>query len=142
MALPPSPAPTLVYIYEPGGTRTVAFDVAGAVTSNGKTTLTVKPHEYFLVKNRTGDPDQTADLPAYTFAVGTTIEVAVYGPGATVTTGLSDYLGKAVVFTGNGGIVDSLIHELTRAFGLAHRCGNWDYRAFVDPSTRQSCNMS
>ena len=48
--------------------------------------------------------------------------------------------GKTIVFTGWVSAPDSLdiiVHEMTHAFGLAHKCGNWDYYG-----TGTSCTMN
>jgi hypothetical protein len=142
VALPASPAPKLVYLDDLAGSgKRAAFDVASMATNNGVTTLTLKPHEYFRVDNLTDRPDWTGDLPAYTFPVGSNVQVEVKGAGATVIGGLSNLAGRAVVFTGEGGTAGTIVEKLTHSFGLAHRCGNWDYRTYTADSSRRSFAM-
>jgi hypothetical protein len=59
----------------------------------------------------------------------------VYSTGALVVSGISPgpnggLEGRTIVFTGDGGDLNTLTHEFGHAFGFHHICGNWEYRSF------------
>jgi hypothetical protein len=77
--------------------------------------------------------------PAYDYA-----PVQVYGTGALVVVGISPgpsggLEGRTIVFTAQGGDLNTLIHEFGHAFGFHHICGNWDYRSNSDAG--KCCSM-
>ena len=82
-------------------------------------------------------------------------KVVIFGPGASITTGISpevkgsgdvDYFaGRTIVFTEaftddshppkpmapddfNKEILSTIVHEFVHAFGMPHKCGHWDWR--------------
>ena len=74
------------------------------------------------------------DLPDHFFAVGNTIHLKAYSPGALITSGISRiekiggnwyFYGPVMVFSAGG--LSTMVHELTHGLGMAHMCGNKDF---------------
>jgi len=134
--------PDVAYVYDSTLTKRVLFVVEGGSLSADRRTFAVKKKNYQPVdKPDRADAFLNADLTDYYFPAGSTIKVKVLSPGAYGVGGISPGLaGKTIVFTGwvaAAQSLDTLVHEMTHAFGLAHKCGNWDHKG-----TSSSCPMN
>lgn len=115
--------------------------VKGGTLSADRKTFEIEKKDYYPVD----DPYTSfldADLTDYGFASNSTIQVRVLSPGAYGVGGISPGLaGKTIIFTRWSGAdcLDTMVHEMTHAFGLAHKCGNWDHTT-TTPS--ESCPMN
>jgi len=118
------------------------FEVKSGTLSGDRKTFEIEKKDYHEIDSPyTSFLD--ADLTDYGFSTGSTINVRVKSPGSYGVGGISPGLaGKTIVFTGwvsASNSLGTLVHELTHAFGLAHKCGNWDFKT-TTPST--SCTMN
>jgi len=135
--------PDIVYVYKSDLSTRVLFVVTEGSLSGDRRTFEIEKKNYQPVdKPLLQDAVLVADLADYGFADGSTISVQVHSPGGYGTSGISPGLaGRTIIFTGwiaAGGTLRVITHELIHAFGLAHKCGNWDF----GPGTASSCTMN
>ena len=125
--------PSLIYIFNNNLSKSVYFLVDPRWTSIDGKTVTIFPHDYSPVD----DPNTTAakNLIDHYWTIGDTVTVKVKSPGAGRTYGISHavfergryyFTGRVLFFSGAG--LSTAIHELAHGLGVAHRCGNLDYK--------------
>ena len=131
--------PDIVYIYDSYLNKNVLY----RVNFFDQTTLNLELKDYLEPEALLGMPFLIANLNDYGFMENSTIQIKVKSPGSYGVSGISPGLaGKTIVFTGlfsENTFLRTMIHELTHAFGLHHKCGNWDYK---DNSPENSCCMN
>ncbi len=130
--------PDIVFLYNTTLSKNVLF-----LLSTGKKTITINKKNYhFVNKPDPYDAFLNADLDDYGFPNGSTVKIKVESPGSYGVGGISPGLsGKTIIFTGwvNAELLLTSVHEMTHGFGLADKCGNWDYKNNT-PTT--SCCMN
>jgi hypothetical protein len=135
--------PDIVYIYNTSMSSNVSFSVKPSTLSVDRKTFEIRKKDYYEVDAPFGIPVINADLTDYGFINGSTIMIQVKSPGSYGTGGQSPGLNsRAIVFTKFTPATQRLkvlVEEVTHAFGLAHKCGNWDYRA-TTPRKSCACN--
>jgi hypothetical protein len=151
--------PGVVIIQRPGNSI-IAFNTVGSEPSPtlaGATRCWLAPHDIVSgFTAGTGDLDaQTATsedhyltdpIASGGYGITGTVQVKVgarghfpAGTSPTVNVGGSEFFaGRTAIFTlvypNAAATLDAIVHELTHAFGMPHKCGFWDYKTPRDKS--------